>query len=221
MCRVQLKAALDEHLLHEGIAHLNAGQFLATRPGPLITAEGVRRQHRHSADTVQSGARTEQDDLVSGTRGECQVQVLGAKHAHAHRVDQRITGIGHVEHSLAADIGQAQRVSITTDPAHHAVQHAAGVGCVGSAEAQLIHHRHRPRAHRHDVANDAADPGGRTLIGLDVRGVVVGLHLEGHRPTVSDIDDAGVLADTRQHSSPHRLGGGLTEIPQMHFGGLV
>ena len=37
------------------------------------------------------------------------------------------------------------------------------------AEAQRIHHRDRPRAHGKDVAQNAADAGGRALKRLDER----------------------------------------------------
>ena len=66
---------------------------------------------------------------------------------------------------------------------------------VGRTEAQRVHDRHGTRAHRDDVAHDAADAGGRALVGLDVGRVVVRLDLEGDRPALADVDDAGVLAD--------------------------
>ncbi len=218
---VQLEAALDEHLLHERVAHLHARQLLAAGPGALVAAEGVAGQHRHTADAVQTGAGAEQDDLVAGAGGERQVQVLFAQHPHTHRVDQRVAGIGGVEHGLAADVGQAQRVAVSTDPADDTVDHSAGVGGVGRAEAQLVHDGDRARAHRHDVAHDAADAGGRALIGLDVGRVVVRLDLEGHRPAVADVDHAGVLADPGEHARLHLVGGGLTEVAQVHLRGLV
>ena len=118
----------------------------------------------------------------------------------AERVDQRVARIGGVEHGLTADVRQAERVAVPADAADDAVDDAAGVGCVGRAEPQLVHHRHRAGAHGHDVAHDAADTGGRALIGLDVGRVVVGLHLEGGRPSVADVHHAGVLTDARQQS---------------------
>ena len=108
MSGVQVEATLDEDFFHERIANLDAGQFLAARPGSLVTTEGLTGKHRYPADTVQSGAGTEQDDLVTRTGGESQVQILLAEHAHTHRIDQRITGIGGVEHGLAADIRQTE-----------------------------------------------------------------------------------------------------------------
>jgi hypothetical protein len=70
----------------------------------------------------------------------------------------------------------------------------ASCGCVEIAEAQRVQQRDRPRAHREDVADDAADAGRRALIGLDERRVVVALHLEDRREAVADVDRAGVLA---------------------------
>ena len=218
--RIQLEAALDEHLLGERVADLNRRQLLAAG-SRLVAAEGLRRQHRHPADAVEPGARAEQDDLVAGARGERQVQVLLAQHADAQRVDQRVAGVAGVEDGLAADVGQAQRVAVAADAADHAVEHAAGVGGVGGAEPQLVHHRDRPRAHGHDVADDAADAGGRALVGLDVGRVVVRLDLEGDGPAVADVDDAGVLADAGQHAGAHLVGGGLAEVAQVHLGRLV
>jgi len=68
---------------------------------------------------------------------------------------------------------------------------------VDAAEPQRIHHSDRPRTHRQDVADDAADAGGRTLVGLREARVIVALGLERHCPTVTDIDDAGLLTDPR------------------------
>ena len=218
---IQLEAALDEHLLHERVAHLHRGQLLTPGRTALVAAERVRRQHRYAADAVESGARTEQDDLVARAGRECQVQILFAQHPDAKRVDQRVARVGGVEHGLTADVRQAERVAVPADAAYDAVDDPAGVGCVGRAEPQLVHHRHRARAHGHDVAHDAADAGGRALIRLDVRRVVVGLHLEGGRPAVADVHHAGVLTDARQHPRPHRLGGGLAEVAQVHLRGLV
>jgi hypothetical protein len=65
---------------------------------------------------------------------------------------------------------------------------------VRRAEAQRIHRCDRPRAHGEDVAQNAADTGRRTLVGLDVGRVVVALHLEDDAVAVADVDHAGILA---------------------------
>ena len=73
----------------------------------------------------------------------------------------------------------------------------------GRAEGERVEAGDRPRAHGEDVAQDAADAGGRALIGLDVARMVVALHLEHDGEPVADIDDAGILARPLDH--PGRL----------------
>jgi hypothetical protein len=213
----QLEAALDEHLLGERVTHLHRRELLA----PGLLTEGLRRQHRHPADAVETRARAEQDDLVAGAGREGQVQVLGAHRTHAQRVDQRVAQVALIEDDLAADVGQAERVAVPADARDDAGQDPRGVGCVGRAEPQRVGHRDRPGPHRHDVADDPADTGGGTLVRLDVGRVVVRFHLERHGPAVADVDDAGVLADAGEHPLPHGVGGGLAEVGQVHLGRLV
>src|SRR5205814_6350663 len=64
---------------------------------------------------------------------------------------------------------------------------------------QRIEQRDGPRAHREDVADDPADPGGRALIRLNERRVVVRLDLEDRGEAAADVDRAGVLARSLQH----------------------
>ena len=67
-------------------------------------------------------------------------------------------------------------------------------------EAQRVEQGDRPRAHREDVADDAADAGRRALVRLDERRMVVRLDLEHRREAVADVDGAGVLAGPLQHA---------------------
>ena len=87
------------------------------------------------------------------------------------------------------------------------------------AEAQGIHYRERPRAHGEDVAQNAADAGGRTLKGLDIAGVVVGLDLEGAGPAVAHVDDAGVLTRPLHHA--FAFGGEPLEVHAAGFVGAM
>jgi len=55
------------------------------------------------------------------------------------------------------------------------------------AKAQCVEASDRPRPHRKDIAKDATDAGGGTLIRLDVARMVVALHLETHTAWPSPI----------------------------------
>ena len=94
-----------------------------------------------------------------------------------------------------------------------------GLGMIGGAEAQQVEAGDRPRAHGEHVAQDAADPGRRALIGLDERGVVVALHLEDAGLAVADVDDAGVLAGPLD--DPRRLRRQAAQMPARGFVGAV
>ena len=212
-CGEDLQARLDEQLLGERVADLHARAL-----GRAVLVEGLAGQHADAADAVAAGAGAEQDDLVADALGLGQPDVLVPHDADAQRVDQRVAGVAVVEEQLAADVGQAQAVAVAADAGDDAGQHAGGVGGVGAAEAERVHDRDRAGAHGEDVADDAADAGGRALVGLDVARVVVRLDLEGDRVAVADVDDAGVLADADEQRLAVRE---VAELPQVHLGALV
>ena len=213
-----LQGALDEQLLLEGVADLHGGTLRRLR-----VVEGLGGQDRGAADAVAAGAGAVEDDLVAGAGGLGQVDVLVLHHAHTQGVDQRVPLVAVVEDDLAADVGQAQAVAVAADAGHDARQDALGVGVVGGAEAQRVHHRDGTGAHGDDVAHDAADAGGRALVGLHVRGVVVRLDLEGDGVALADVHDARLLADAHQHGlGAGPLGGGLVaELLEVDLAALV
>ena len=95
-----LQRALDEQLLQEWIADLDAGALAG-----LGVIEGLRGEHTDPADAVCAGRGTVQDHLVAGAGCLRQVQVFVAEHSDAQGIDQRIAEIGAVEGHLTADVG--------------------------------------------------------------------------------------------------------------------
>ena len=94
-----------------------------------------------------------------------------------------------------------------------------GLGMIGLAETQRIHHRNGARAHGEDVAHDAAHAGRCTLIGLDERRMVMAFHLEDDGVAVADVDDAGILARALQH--PRRFGRQAAQMRARRFVGAM
>ena len=213
---VQLEAALDEHLLGERVADLHRGAL-----GRAAVGERVGGEDGCPADAVAAGAGAEQHDLIACAARIGELEVLVAEDADRERVDERVALVDGVEDGLAADVGQAQAVAVERDAGDDAVHDPRGVGVVDRAEAQLVHDRDRARAHRDDVAHDAADTGRRTLEGLDVARVVVRLDLEGDRPALADVDDAGVLAHADHEPLAHLVGDLLAELAQVDLARLV
>ena len=121
---------------------------------------------------------------------------------------------------LAADGGHAEAVAVVRDaattPSRMRRLRAPVVRIVEAAEAQRIQHGDGARAHGEDVAQNAADAGGRALERLDEAGVVVRFDLEGDDVAAADIDDAGVLAGALHHEFAAR-----GQLLQMNAGALV
>ena len=124
---------------------------------------------------------------------------LGVDEPDGHGVDQDVVVVARVEIGLAADRRHAHAVAVVADARDDAGDEVPRLGMVGRAEAKRIHVGHRPRAHGEDVAHDAADAGRGPLIGLDIGGVVMALHLEHRRLAVAEIDHARVLARSLDH----------------------
>ena len=216
VAREQLEAALDEHLLGERVADLHGGAL-----GGAALGERVGREDRGAADAVAAGARAEEHDLVAGAPGVGEVQVLVAQHADRERVHERVRLVDRVEPGLAADVRQAEAVAVEADARHDAVHDAGGVGVVDRAEAQRVHDGDRARAHRDDVAHDAADAGRGALERLDVARVVVRLDLERDRPALADVEHAGVLAHAHHQVLLHLGRDLLAELAQVDLRRLV
>jgi hypothetical protein len=136
--------------------------------------------------------------------------------ANRHGIDQDVAVVAAMKSHLAADRRHAEGIAIAADAGDDAGHQRAGFRIVGIAERQRIETGDRTRAHGEDIAQNAADAGRRTLIGLDIARVVVALHLEDDGEPVADIDDAGILARPLDH--PGRLGG---QRAQMDFRGFI
>ena len=60
----EVKGALDEQLLHERVAHLDAGSLRLA-----LCSERFRGKDRRATDTVATGGRTKENDEIAYTRG--------------------------------------------------------------------------------------------------------------------------------------------------------
>ena len=189
-----LEARLEQQLLHERIADLHGRTLLS---GLVVE---LRRRHRRAVDAVAAGLGADVIDRIAGTGRDGLDDLVGLRDAEAEHVDQRIAGVALVESDLAADRRDADAVAVAGDAGDDTRHGSAHERILERSEPQGVEQRDRPRAHREDVADDAADAGRRALIRLDERRVVVRLDLEDRREAVADVDGAGVLAGSLQHA---------------------
>ena len=204
------QAGLEQQLLHERVAHLDVRPFLRRR---LVE---LGRGHRRPVDAVASRPGAHVVDRVAHPLRPAADQRVRAGRAEAEDVDEGVPRIALVERQLAADRRNADAVPVAGDARDDALHEPAGARIAGRPEPQRIEQGDRARPHGEDVADDAADPGGRALIRLDERRVVVRLDLEDRRETVADVDGAGVLARPLQHPRA-----GSRQLAQMAAGALV
>jgi hypothetical protein len=209
----KFEAGLDEELLEEGVADLHGGAALLS-----VVAE-LGGRHGRAVDAVAAGLGPDIDDGAPRSSGGGGEDTVLAGHTYAHGVDEDVAVVTRVEIRLAAQGRHADAVAVTADAANHPVDETTGLRVGGIAEAERVHQRHGPGAHREHVAHDAADPGGGPLVGLDVGGVVVALHLEDAGEALADIDDPGVLA--RPVDDVGSLGGQLGEVRPARLVGAV
>ena len=123
----------------------------------------------------------------------------GLGDAQAEDIDERVARVAWLECDLAADGRDADAVAVAGDAGDDAFEQSASCQARRGTEAQRVQQRDRPRAHREDVADDAADAGCGALIGLDERRMVVRLDLEDRGKSVADVDRAGIFARALQH----------------------
>ena len=144
-------------------------------------------------------------------------QVALVDEADAHRVDERVAGVGRGEADFSAHVGDADAVAVARYAGDDPGEQVAVAGAGQRPEPQRVEQRDRTGAHRQDVADDAAHPGRRALVGLDGGGVVVRLDLHDDGLAVADAHDAGVLG-----ALAHEQAGAVAgELPQQRPGVLV
>ena len=206
----QFEAGFDQQFFGEGIADLHGRALF------IAVIVKFRARHGRAMNAVAAGLGSDIDDRIADAAGGRIENLVGICHANGHRVDDDIAVIGRIEIGLAADCRYADAIAVAADTGNHALDQMLHLRMLGPSETQGIEIGHGPRAHRKDIAQDAADAGRCALIGFDIGRMVVALHLEDRRLTVTNIDDAGIFAGATDHL---RAGGG--QFLEMQARGLV
>ncbi len=205
-----------------GIADLDVGTLFLGLLGEHGGGHGC------AVNAVAAGFRSDVNHRIADAGGAAVENFVVAEDAQREDVDQRIAVIAGLEDAFAADGGHAEAIAVMRDAADYAFEDSAVTISPGRiverAETDGVEDGDGARAHGEDVAQDAADAGGRALEGLDETGVVVGFDLEGDGVAyafrvLTDVDDAGVFAGADQHA--RALGGQLLQMQAGAFVGAV
>ena len=165
-------------------------------------------------DTVAAGFRADVDDRITDAGSRSEEDLIFGEDTQGECVDEIVSVVARLEDALAADGRHTKTVAVVRDAADDSADDVAiavaGFGVIERPEAERIHHGQRARAHRENVAKDAAYACRRALEGLDKARVIVGLDLERGGVSVADVDDPGVL--TRPDENPVAVGGQFLEV---------
>src|SRR5437764_525728 len=183
--KLLLEACLEQKLLGERIADLH-GRTLLFR-----IRTKLRRCHGGTVYAVAATLGAEIDDRHADAGSRRVEDLVGLRNADRHGIDQTIAVIAGVKTNRAADGGHAEGIAIAADAGNDARDQVARLRVHRRPEGKRVEAGDRPCPHGEDVAQNAADPGRCTLIGLDVTWVVVALHLEDAGEPIPDVDHAG------------------------------
>ena len=181
----QLEAGLDEQLLGERVADLDAWPLARRSSSPNVALASTLAPPMPSRPVVEPNSTHE----VAGPRARPRaIRSRSRSRPTAITLTSGFASYAAVEDELAADGRDADAVAVAAHAAHHAVEQAPRARQRRIAEPQRVEHGDRARAHGEDVAQDAADAGRRALVRLDRARVVVALHLEHDGEAVADLD---------------------------------
>src|SRR5262249_47075558 len=170
--RYDFETRLEQQFLRERIADLHGGALF------FGSFAEFGRRHGGAVDAVAAGLGAEIDDrhADAGSRGV--ENLVAPREADRHRIHETVAVVAGVKTNAAAHGRHAEGIAVAADAGDHTGEEMPGLRVRRRAEGERIETGNRPRAHGEDVAQNAADPGGRALIRLDVARMVVALHLE-------------------------------------------
>ena len=166
-------------------------------------------------DTVATRLGADIDDRIAHARRSGIEDTIGIRDADGHRIDEDIAVIGRMKIRFPGHGRHAHAIAIAADARDHSLYQMLHLGVIGPTESKRVGIGHGTCAHGENVAQDSAHARRGTLIGFDIAGVVVALHLEDGCLPVADIDHARILAGTTD--DPGRLGRQLFEMETRAF----
>src|SRR5665213_1830152 len=159
-------------------------------------------------DTVAARLCANINDRVSSTACFAVEDFVFADQAEREGVYQRVAVVTSLKFGFAAQVWHAKAVSVTGDAADHTFNNGViaideffiGAARLNRAKTQRVHHGQRPCAHGENIAQNSANASRGALERFNIAGVVVAFNLEGAGPTVSYVDNAGILTWPLHHA---------------------
>src|ERR1700674_5778799 len=209
----RFQAGFEQQFFEEWVPNLNV------RPLRFRAFAKLLARHRGAVNTVASRLGAHINYGISLARCAPIKNLVAANQAESERIHQRIAGVARLELHLAAKVRDTETVAIRSDARDDALHNRvilvnfrlrrdsrprrssrAQLGiCRNGSKPQRVHHRHRPRAHGENIAQNSADARGRSLKWFDERRMIMRLDFECAGPAVADVNDSGILPRPLHH----------------------
>ena len=124
-------------------------------------------------NAVPAGLGTDRKENVADALRTGADQIRLAQNADRHGVDQWVATVARRERDFAAEGRHTDAIAIITNSLHRASEEKPIPGFVERPEAKRVEHGDRTSAHGEDIAEDAPDARGGTLVRLHGGRVVV------------------------------------------------
>jgi len=124
-------------------------------------------------DAITPGFGADIDYRIAHTLGPGKKEFVLFSQPDTADIDQRILGVAGVKINLATDSRDAKSIAVARNTTYHTFCNRPVFRFVEWSKAQRIQDSYRPGAHGENITQNAAHTSGRTLIGLDIRGVVM------------------------------------------------
>ena len=124
------QAGFEQKFFEERVAHLDVRAFLFGAFGELLAGHGG------AVDAVSAGLGPDVEDRVADAFGLGIEDLVRADEAKRKGIDQRVAGVARLKARLAAKVGDAEAVAVSTYAVDDA-GHGVAIACEGIREQRV------------------------------------------------------------------------------------
>ena len=153
-------------------------------------------------DAIAPGFGTKINNGQANARGLAGKNHIALGQTNSHGIDKAVAIVTRMETDRTANGWHTKTVAVAANAGHHASDKCFRSRMAWLAKAQKIERGNGPCTHRENIAQNTTNARRRPLVGFDIRGVIVALHLENHHIAITDINHASILAGPINHTFP-------------------
>jgi len=145
-------------------------------------------------NTVTSCFGANIDDRIAHALGPSKKELIFFSQTNAANIDQGILRVAGMKINFAANRRHTKSIAIAGNTTHHTFSHRPVLWLIERTEAQRIEDSYRPGSHGENIPQNSTHTGGCTLIGLDIRRMIMRLNLKNDGQPIADVHHASIFA---------------------------